>query len=112
MRFGWVTIMIGGAVAVAFLYLAACMYVRTKRQDAFNSINLGDAENSVVARFGNPSVREGPENLFSRYSSTKCQAPCIERLWFENRIVFDLEAWSVSLGSDRKVVEKYHWVSP
>jgi hypothetical protein len=54
-------------VAVVFLYLATCIYVRTKRQDAFDSVNIGDTADSVVARFGNPSVREGPEKLFSRY---------------------------------------------
>jgi hypothetical protein len=112
MRFSWVTITVGGVLAVVFLYLATCIYIRTQCQHAFNSIDLGDTEDSVVARFGNPSVREDPEKLFSRYASTKCQAPCVERLWFENRMALDLEAWSVSLGSDGKVVEKYHWVSP
>jgi hypothetical protein len=111
-RFGWVTIIIGGIVAVAFLYLAACLYIHIKRQSAFNSINIGDTADSVMARFGDPSVREGPERLFSRYASAKCVLPCVERLWFENRLALDLEAWSVSLGSDGKVIDKYHWVSP
>ena len=95
-----------------FLYLAACTYIHIKHQNAFDSINIGDTADSVMARFGNPSVREGPERLFSRYASAKCVSPCVERLWFENRLALDLEAWSVSLGSDGKVVDKYHWVSP
>jgi hypothetical protein len=112
MRFSWVAITIGGALAGVVLYLATCIHVQTKREDAFNSIQVGDTADSVVARFGSPSVRESPEKLFSRYASTRCQAPCVERFWFENRMALDLEAWSVSIGSDGKVVEKYHWVSP
>jgi hypothetical protein len=112
MRFSWITIAVGASIVVVLLYAGTCMYVRAKRQEAFNSIKVGDAADSVVARFGNPSVRERPEKLFPRYASTKCQAPCVERLWFENRLALDLEAWSVSLGSDGKVVEKYHWISP
>jgi hypothetical protein len=112
MRFSLVAIAVGGAVTLLFLYVATCIYMRTKRQEAFNSISIGDTADSVLARFGNPSVTESPEKLFARYASTKYQAPCAERLWFENRLAFDLEAWSVSLGSDGKVVEKYHRVSP
>jgi hypothetical protein len=112
MRIGWVPITVGGVVAVALLYMAACSYVRAKRQEAFNSVNVGDMATSVVARFGTPSVRERPEKLFPRYTSSRCQSPCVERLWFENRLALDLEAWSVSLESDGRVVEKYHWVSP
>jgi hypothetical protein len=71
----------------------------------------------LPGRFGGGAIRqsiprEGPEKAFSRYASTKCQAPCVERLWFENRMALDLEAWSVSIGSDGKVVEEYHSVSP
>jgi hypothetical protein len=112
MRATWPSIAVGVAIGVALFYAAACVYVRTKRQEAFNAINVGDTAASVVARFGNPSVRETPEELFSRYASTKCQFPCAERMWFENRLTFDLEAWSVSIGTNGRVIEKYHWVSP
>jgi hypothetical protein len=103
---------VGGVIAVAFLYVATCLYVRAKREEAFNSVNAGETAASVVARFGTPSVREAPEKLFSRYASSGCLPPCAERLWFENRLALDLEAWSVSIGSDGRVVEKYHWVFP
>ena len=99
-RFGWVIIVIGGVLAVVLLYVAACVYVHMKRQNAFNSINIGDTAGAVIARFGNPSFREGPEKLFSRYATVKCEPPCVERLWFENRLALDLESWSVSLGSE------------
>jgi hypothetical protein len=112
MRPSWLSIAIGTVVCVVFLYAATCVYVRTKRQEAFSTISVGDSVDSVIERFGNPSVRETTEKLFARYASTKCQAPCAERLWFENRLALDIEAWSVSIGTDGRVVEKYHWISP
>jgi hypothetical protein len=112
MRFSWMTVTVGGVAATFFLYAVTCIYERAKRQEAFNSVSIGDSIDSVVMRFGDPSVRESPDKLFARYASTKCQPPCAERLWFENRLAFDLEAWSVSIGGDGTVVEKYHWVSP
>ena len=111
-RWVWAPIAIAGVAAVAFSYITICSYVQAKRQEAFNSVNEGDTASSVVARFGTPSVREGPEKPFSRYGASRCQSPCVERLWFENRLALDLEAWSVSLGSDGRVVKKSHWVSP
>ena len=112
MRPTWLSIAVGATIGVVLLYAATCAYVRTKRQEAFSAINVGDTAASVVARFGNPFVRETPKKLFSRYTSTKCQSPCVERMWFENRLAFDIEAWSVSIGTDGRVIERYHWVSP
>jgi hypothetical protein len=108
MRLSWATIVIGATS----IYVVSCISVTMKRQAAFDSIRMGDAADSVLARFGNPSVREGPEKLFAAYADTKCQAPCAERWWFEGLLPSGWEAWSVSLGIDRKVLEKAHWVFP
>jgi hypothetical protein len=107
---GWTA---GGAIALIVLfYLATCLYVRTKRQWSYDSVKTGDTAQFVVGQFGIPSVKETPEKPFLRYASTECHVPCAERLWFENRLALDIEAWSVSLGNDGRVVEKYHWASP
>jgi hypothetical protein len=37
---------------------------------------------------------------------------CVERLWFENRLGLDIEAWSIELDRGSRVVHKAHWVSP
>jgi hypothetical protein len=107
---GWTA---GGAIALIVLfYLATCLYVRTKRQWSYDSVKIGDTAEFVIGQFGIPSVKETPEKPFLRYASTECHVPCAERLWFENRLALDIEAWSVSLGNDGRVVEKYHWASP
>ena len=112
MRPTWTSIVIGALIIAVFSYIATCAYIRIERQTAFELVKIGDTEDSVIAHFGNPSVRESANELFSRYGSSRCQSPCAERLWFENRLALDIEAWSVSLGKDGRVVEKYHWVSP
>jgi hypothetical protein len=112
MQAAWRAVIFGGVAAVLLLYVVACVYIRENRQNAFGATRIGDSMNSVIKRFGDPSVKESPDHLFARYASIKCQPPCTERLWFENRLAFDIEAWSVSIGSDGRVVGKYHWVSP
>jgi hypothetical protein len=110
MCIGWlVTVTL---IAIICAYGTTCLYTKIKREAAYDSVNVGDTEDFVIAQFGTPSVRENPDQLFARYVSSKCQLPCVERLWFENRLLLDIEAWSVSLGNDRRVVENYHWVSP
>jgi hypothetical protein len=107
---GWIA---AGEMALIILsYVMTCSYVRTKRQSSYDSVKIGDTAEFVIGQLGIPSVRETPENQFLRYASKKCQMPCVERLWFENRLALDIEAWSVSLGNHGRVVEKYHWVSP
>jgi hypothetical protein len=109
-RAGWIA---AGATALIVLsYVTTYLVVRTMRQSSYDLVKIGDTAESVIARLGSPSVRETPEKPFLRYASTKCQMPCVERLWFESRLALDIEAWSVSLGNDASVVEKYHWVLP
>lgn len=107
----WRTITIG-MILVLFLYGAVAFAVRTSRQRAFDTTVIGATSESVIERFGAPFVRERPDRPFGRYATSNCAPPCTERLWFENRLALDLEAWSVSIGSDGRVIDKYHWVSP
>ena len=94
-------------------YAGACSAISGSRNKAFEAIQVGDTESKVIDRFGTaPSARETPAALFSRYASQACTGSCIERLWFENRLTFDTEAWSVELDQTAHVVHKAHWVSP
>lgn len=82
-----------------------------RRANAFAIINTGDTREVVLARFGRPSHIERPGALFTRYASQQCQNPCVERLWFENRLTLDIEAWSVTLrypGNGKTVLIQNH----
>jgi hypothetical protein len=94
------------------VYLSTCTYISDEHTRAFDSVRIGDTKESVLKQFGKPSVSEKEDVPFVRYSSIACSAPCVERLWFENRMTFDIEAWSIELGADHRVVHKAHWVSP
>lgn len=50
--------------------------------------------------------------LFARYASQPCGGDCAERLWFENRLSLDTEAWSVELDKSGRVIKKSRWISP
>lgn len=106
-----ITLLVLAVVAVGGF--GACSYKSRMRNSAFEAVRLGDTEAAVIASFGaEPSVREKPRALFSRYASQPCGGECAERLWFENRISFDTEAWSVELDKNRRVIKKTRWVSP
>jgi hypothetical protein len=100
-------------IAILVAYIGGCTLISSSRNKAFEAVQIGDTEANVVARFGaSPSVREKPGTLFARYVSQPCMGSCVERLWFENRLTFDAEAWSVELDQSARVVHKSHWVSP
>lgn len=101
------------AIIALAAYIARCSFITNSRNKAFEAVQIGDTEASVIARFGAaPSVRENQGTLFARYASKPCVSPCFERLWFENRLQLDIEAWSVEIDRGAHVVDKAHWVSP
>lgn len=103
-------LVVGAAIAAS---IGACSLKSHSRNLAFNTIQAGDTEDKVIERFGTqPSVRESPDTLFARYASQPCGGHCVERLWFENRLSLDTEAWSVELDTNRRVLKKSRWVSP
>lgn len=103
-------LVIGTVIAAS---IGACSLKSHSRNSAFDAIQAGDTEATVVARFGTqPSVRERSDTLFARYATQPCDGQCAERLWFENRLSLDTEAWSVELDTNRRVFKKSRWVSP
>jgi len=99
-------------IAVPVAYVSSCAYVSSTKSAAFDAVKIGDPEALVVAKLGSPSVREEPGVLFTRYASTACKDPCAQRLWFENRLSLDTQAWSVELNANAHVVKKSQWMSP
>jgi len=106
-----VTLLVLSIVVVGSV--GACSYKSHMNNSAFEAVRLDDTEAAVIARFDEqPSVREKPGVPFSRYASQPCGGECAERLWFENRMSLDTEAWSVELNKSRRVIKKSRWVSP
>ena len=98
---------------VPFFYISTCGYISSRKSNAFDLVNIGDSEEKIARELGAPSVRERWDGTpFRRYTAYQCQMPCMERLWFENRLGLDMEAWSVELDTNRRIIKKSRWVSP
>lgn len=105
-----VLLVMGASVAAS---IGACSIKSHMRNAAFDAVQVGDTEAAVIARFGTqPDIREIPGTLFRRYASQPCDGECVQRLWFENRLSLDTEAWSVELDKSSRVIRKSRWVSP
>jgi hypothetical protein len=100
------------AVVAAGVTIGACAFRVHHYDKALDEVVVGDSEAEVIARLGTPSFREAADAPYLRYTSRACATPCNERLWWEWPIAPGIEAWSVELGHDRKVLRTYHWVSP
>jgi hypothetical protein len=99
-------------VVIAFLsIIEGHIHYDRRWRAAFETVAAGDTEEVVVAKLGRPTAREKPDRLYPGYAYTNCIAPCVERLWYEN-LIPGLEAWSVSLDGNGRVLESYHWASP
>lgn len=100
------------AISTPILFFSACSYVSHKGNAAFDSTLMGDSSASVVRKFDMSYVTQIKGTNFSRYTADACEGQCAKRLWFENKLSFDIEAWSIDLDEKGHVVAKYHWVSP
>ena len=99
-------------VVVPISYLGACNYIAWDRNSGFDTIKIGDSESKVISHLGNPSRRSLAGELFTRYASSACTLPCTSRLWYENRMGLDIEAWSFDIDAAEHIIRKTHWVSP
>ena len=109
----WVSAGIGLIAIVVTSYVGGCSFISRARSDAFDRVQVGDLESVAIAVFGvKPTVRETASVPFARYASKPCSSPCIERLWFENRLSLDTEAWSIEIDANGRVVKKTRWTSP
>ena len=99
------------ALTAAIVVVGSCAMQVHHYNVALKQISVGDAEATVISRLGNPNFRELAGTPYLRYTGTACAPPCAVRLWWEWPLLPGIEAWSVELGKDNKVVKTYHWVS-
>ena len=93
-------------------YVVTCSFIAYNGSVRFERIAIGDSKAAVLNVFGEPSHIEHPDILYSVYAYKKCPDPCVERLWYENRLSMVGEAWAFEIDKDNRVIYKGHWVSP
>jgi hypothetical protein len=93
--------------------ISACALTSYVRDEAFGKIQIGQSRAAVIEVFGvTPTFVEHAGVRFSRYADQPCHDRCAERIWFENRLSMDMEAWSVDLDGSGLVIDKARWTSP
>ena len=93
-------------------YAVTCSFVSYNWSEKFERIAIGDSKAAVLTLFGKPSHIEHPDIVYPGYGSERCQDPCVERLWYENRLGLAGEAWSFEIDKDKRVISNDYWVSP
>ena len=99
-------------LAIAAILVASCSLQARGRTHSLAKVSAGDTEQSVLERLGNPTRVELPGQPYLLYATQGCVAPCNTRLWWEWPLFRGIEAWSVELDPDGKVVQTAYWVSP
>ncbi|QWT22271.1 hypothetical protein KPL74_09710 [Bacillus sp. NP157] len=84
---------------------------------ALEATRAGGTEAAARASFWfSPEVETadnaGPAARFIDSATRRCTSPCVRRLWWVHPVLRDIEAWSVDIDGDGKVVDSYHWTSP
>ena len=107
----------GSVVGLSVLIMLVCwpvaaVTIRHIREADFGDVNVGDSYETVLQKMGTPPKIDAQGETLVRYTPHPCLAPCVKRLWYENRLMLDLEAWSISIDTSGKVVDKYEWMSP
>lgn len=98
--------------ALVVIYIGSCSAISVTTTKKVQQIRKGDSKGSVLEALGRADVVETEGEGFTRYASTKCSESCVERLWYENRLSLDTEAWSVEVDDNGNVTHTAHWTSP
>lgn len=92
--------------------VGACSFKVHHYNTAFANIAVGDTQSAVLAKMGAPSYREPAGNSYARYTGYPCMSSCVTRLWWEWPLTPGMEAWSVELDHEGRVIRPYRWESP
>ena len=99
-------------LAISIVAIFSCTYKTHRIDYLISKVKIGDTEFSVINSLGQPNFRELQNSPYLRYTGAACATPCVVRLWWEAPLFSGIEAWSVEIDHDQKVIDTYHWVSP
>jgi hypothetical protein len=103
-------------IAVIGTYLLAVVCIGWAQGHAINALAIGDTETRARELFWFTPGEETPAHTGPARgwttSGTRCTLPCVRRLWWVHPLLPDLEAWTVDLNDQGKVIASYRWSSP
>lgn len=103
----------GSVVLTPFLYVASCSIISHVHEHDFAQVKEGDVEAQVITTMGEPSDEErtGGRSV-PQYGAPECTSPCVQRLWYLNRLSIVGEAWAIELDERGRVVRTVFIESP
>ena len=107
-KHGLLAVLVGAPV----LYISSCTWIKHSRTFSFESVNIGESLTETISKMGTPSHIDSGSEYFARYIDWPCKGPKCKRLWYENRLFLDIEAWAIQTDSAGHVIAKDHIVSP
>lgn len=103
----WVVVML------PVLYISSCTVISHVHDHDFVHVKVGDTEPQVMAAMGSPSDEEkAGGRCVPQYGAPECVSPCVQRLWYLNRLSLVGEAWMIELDGQGRVVQTAYVVSP
>lgn len=78
----------------------------------YSQIEIGSPQTQVRSLLGKPSKTTDCTISYGGYSRDVKETPpgCAEEYWYHS--FFTPEAWSFRFDKEKKLIHKYHWVSP
>lgn len=108
---GWILAPIALVFFLVSAWIFAVEHTSKRVGRKFDAVEIGADRKEVIELMGRPHYLETSKN-FQRYADQQCQLPCVQRVWYENKLSLGVEAWSIGFDGDGHVIEKYRWVSP
>jgi hypothetical protein len=108
-----VQLVVGAVVLAPLLYITSCSVISRVHDRHFEQVKEGDQEVRVIATMGQPSDEEwAGGRRVPQYGAPDCTSPCMQRLWYLNRLSLVGEAWMIELDGHGRVVRTAYIVSP
>ena len=104
---------VAAMVLLPVLSVSSCSAISNIHGHDFAKVKEGDMAPQVIAVMGQPSDREwsGGRRVLA-YGAPDCTKPCVQRLWYLNRLSLVGEAWMIELNGQGRVVRTAYIVSP
>lgn len=106
-------VFVGLVVFVPFLYITSCSVISHVHEHDFAQVKEGDVEAHVISTMGSPSDEErAGGRRVPHYGAPNCTSPCVQRLWYLNRLSLVGEAWVIELDERGRVARAVFIESP
>jgi hypothetical protein len=108
-----VKVVVATVVLAPVLYITSCSAISHVHNRDFADVKEGDMAPQVIDVMGQPSDREWADGRrVPAYGAPDCTEPCVQRLWYLNRLSLVGEAWMIEMDGHGRVTRTAYIVSP